>query len=294
MDTTYFPPVSSMSPQISVCSNEFYSSEDVNPGFLPVLPYQNGFSVPTLIPVTPNVTSTSLVQNPVTDLNQNLKPQLDLSEDPLMFSDIDVNYISRILMEEDIEEKFEQYPENPALLAAQKPFLEILESNSVPSPDQPPLPSINSSESPDDSFVDSLINYDCNCCDNSPFLDNANAVSFDLDQFFLLETNLNTVPVDYSSQSSFSSTNSNNTALDVLDFLDESLQTQPIWQFNKGVEEASKFLPNGEKLIIDLEANGISNSPPITIRPEKENEIAKEKEREREREREREKKKRNP
>lgn len=282
----YFPPVSSMSPQISVCSNEFYSSEDVNPGFLPVLPYQNGFSDSTLIPVTPNVTATSLVQNPITDLNQNLKPQLDLSEDPLMFSDIDFNYISRILMEEDIEEKFEQYPENPDFLAAQKPFLEILESNSLPSPDQPPLPSINSSESPDDTFVDSLINYDCNCCDNSSFLDNANAVSFDLDQFFSLETKLNTPPVDYSSQSSFSSTNSNNTASDVLDILDESLQTQPIWQFNKGVEEANKFLPNGEKLIIDLQTNRISNSPPVKIRPEKENKIAKEKEGEREREKE--------
>ncbi|KAJ4751175.1 GRAS family transcription factor [Rhynchospora pubera] len=268
----YFSQISPISPQTSqtsVSSNGFYFSEDQNSEFIPVLPYQDGFSDPTLIPVIPNVTTASLVQNPVMGLNQNLNPQSDLSEDPLIFSDIDLNYISRLLMEEDIDSKFEQYPENPALLAAEKPFLEILESSSVPFPGQSSLPSIISSENPDDSFASSLINDNGNSCDSSHFLvDNADTVSFDLDQIFSQETIINSIPIGYSSQSS-SSTNSNNTVLDVLDVLDESLKTQPVWQFNKRVEEVSRFAPK-EKLIINVEADGITNSLPIGINAEKE------------------------
>jgi GRAS domain family len=290
----YFPPVSPLSPQISVCSNEFYFSGDLNRTFLPVQLYQNGFSDLTPVPAMTNVRADPFVQNPVMNLKQNPKLQSDSSEDPLMFSDIDLNYISQMLLEEDIIDKFEQYPETPALLAEEERFREILQSDSVPSPDQPPLPSINSSESPDDSFVDSLINYECNCYDNIPLLDNANSVSFDLDQFFSLEANLNTVSADYSSSPSVSSSNSSNNALDVLDIYNE-LQNQPIWQFNKGVEEAGKFLPNGDKLIIDLDANRTCSTPPAKIRSEKETEIAKEKEKQKkragEREREREKEK---
>ncbi|KAJ3703313.1 hypothetical protein LUZ61_007018 [Rhynchospora tenuis] len=269
-ELNYFSQISPISPQTSVSSNGFYFSEDQNSGFLPVLPYQHEFSDPNLIPITPNVTTDILVQNPVMDLTHNLNPQSDSSEDPLMFSDIDLNYISRLLMEEDIDSKFEQYPENPALLAAEKPFLEILESSSVPFPGQPSLPSINSSENPADSFASSLITADGNSYDNSLFLvDNANTVSFDLDQFCSQETN--SIPIGYSSQSSFSSTKSNNTVLDVLDVLDESLKTQPVWQFNKRVEKVSRSIPK-EKLIIDVEADGITNSLPIEIKPEKEGE----------------------
>ncbi|KAJ3688462.1 hypothetical protein LUZ61_017626 [Rhynchospora tenuis] len=268
----YFSQISPISPQTPVSSNGFYFSEDQNSGFLPVLPYQHEFSDPNLIPITPNVTTDILVQNPVMDLTYNLNPQSDSSEDPLMFSDIDLNYISRLLMEDDIDSKFEQYPENPALLAAEKPFLEILESSSVPSPGQPSLPSINSSENPDDSFACSLVTDNGNSYDNSHFLvDNANTVSFDLDQFFSQETNVNSIPIGYSSHSSFSSTKSNNTVLDVLDVLDESLKTQPIWQFNRRVEEVSRFVPK-EKLIIDVEADGITNSLPLELKPEKEGE----------------------
>ncbi|KAJ4818032.1 GRAS family transcription factor [Rhynchospora pubera] len=272
------PPLSPISPQTCVSSstNHLYSSDD--------LPSHTGFYDLTQVLITPDpdVSTTSLLQTPLNgmDLNQHMNPQSDLSEDPLIFSDIALNYINSMLMEDDVDEKFEQYPENPALLAAQKPFLDILQSNSLSSPGQPPLPSIDSSESPDNSFADSLINYNCSSCDNdnSPFLvDNVNTWSFDLDQYFSLQTaTLNPHSVDYSSLSSISSANNDDTALDVLAFLDESLKTQPVWQFNKGVEEANRFLPNEEKLIIDVEANMISNSPPVNIIPEKiqENETA--------------------
>ncbi|KAL6616360.1 hypothetical protein ACP70R_038630 [Stipagrostis hirtigluma subsp. patula] len=70
-----------------------------------------------------------------------LQAQPDDSE---AFSDIVLGYINRMLMAEDIDEKFEHYPEHSALLAAEKPFLEILA-------DQPPSSGGSAVESPDGS-----------------------------------------------------------------------------------------------------------------------------------------------
>lgn len=46
-------------------------------------------------------------------------------EVPELSSDIVLSYISQILMEENMDDKFDVYPEDPALLAAEKPFYEI-------------------------------------------------------------------------------------------------------------------------------------------------------------------------
>ncbi|KAJ3668962.1 hypothetical protein LUZ60_010912 [Juncus effusus] len=262
----YFPPISPQNSQSSISSNDFFVSQDlINP--TPMAAHQNGFFDPTHFIQTQNSNPSSLIQTPLMNPNT----QLDSPEDPLIFSDITLNFISRMLMEEDIDEKFEQYPENPnpeLLAEAEKPFLEILGSNlsisnSIPSPNQPPLPSPNSSD--EESFANSLLNYD--------LIGNNSDNSFDLNEFFALNANLNPVLTAYSPQSSFSSPNSlsnnnNNNIVDVLDQFDE-LKNQPVSQFQKGVEEASKFLPNEEKLIIDLESHEFLNpSPkPLQLKP---------------------------
>ncbi|GJN17198.1 hypothetical protein PR202_gb04248 [Eleusine coracana subsp. coracana] len=67
-------------------------------------------------------------------------------DDSEAFSDIVLGYINRMLMAEDIDEKFEHYPEHGALLAAEKPFLEILA-------DQPASSGGSGVDSPDGSSV---------------------------------------------------------------------------------------------------------------------------------------------
>ncbi|XP_020113580.1 scarecrow-like protein 9 [Ananas comosus] len=189
-------------------------------------------------------------------------PQVDPSDDSEIFSDIVLSYIGRMLMEEDIDEKFDQYPEHPALLAAEKPFLEILGEQLPPSPDQPPL--YSNSESPNDSS--SNTNGNLNGVGSGGFVvdnsSNNNTWPYDPVEYYELQTH--PLFIDYSSQSSFSSTNSNGNPLEGLEETllstnpvpDLLIQTQPALQFQRGLEEASRFLPDENKLVIDLEANG--------------------------------------
>lgn len=170
--------------------------------------------------------STSTASNPT--WSQNL-------EDCEIISNIAIDYISRI-MEEDIDEKVSHYQEESAVVrAAAKPFYDILGQKYPSSPDAGrtravslPAP-IYSLESPYES---------CNSSCNQP------------------------VSVDWSSQPPFSSTSDSGsdftesfeepliTSTRVPEFLIESL---PAWNFRRGAEEAQKFLPVSEKLVIDME-----------------------------------------
>lgn len=153
-----------------------------------------------------------------------------------VLSDASLNYISRMLLEEDIDEKVSNYQEESAALrAAEKPFYDILGQAYPLSPDQPPLYSISGLESPEDSSGNKLWGFDPHEYQqplNHPF------------------------SADYSSQSSFSSSNS---VGNFVDPIEEPLvfgDSQSAWQFRKGVEEAWKFLPSNDKLVLDVEANG--------------------------------------
>uniref|UniRef100_A0A2N9J2N1 Uncharacterized protein n=1 Tax=Fagus sylvatica TaxID=28930 RepID=A0A2N9J2N1_FAGSY len=117
------------------------------------------------------------------------------------FSDAALNYISQILMEEDMEDKTCMLQESLELQAAEKSFYEVLGKKYPPSPEHR-LTLISS--------VDGLV--------DSP-----------------------------------SST---------LQVPDSYCESQSVWQFRKGVEEASKFLPSGSQFFVNLEANGLSYKEP--------------------------------
>ncbi|KAK1299165.1 Scarecrow-like protein 9 [Acorus calamus] len=172
------------------------------------------------------------------DLNPNLPVPVhvptsgpDSPEDHLIFSDIALKYISRMLMEEDVEENISCV--DPALKAAEKPFYDILGEKYPPSPDRPPLYVDHSVDSLDDSTHNSSSSV--SCVDNEYPIYRAQNSS-----------------VDYSSPSSFGSRGS-------VGAFEESpvysaggvTESQPMWQFQRGVEEASKFLPGRTSLAID-------------------------------------------
>ncbi|KAJ6820723.1 scarecrow-like protein 9 [Iris pallida] len=144
-------------------------------------------------------------------------------EDSDVFSDVVLSYISRMLMEEDVDEKVNAlYQESPAIRAAEKPFYDIL-GEKYPHDPYPSSTTTTTTESTDDRS-------------------NGGGGSSNSSNRWL-----------YSSQSSVSPSNSAGSVV-------ESPESQQAWHFRKGMEEARKFLPSYDKLVVDSEANGFSFS----------------------------------
>ncbi|KAH7667902.1 Transcription factor GRAS domain-containing protein [Dioscorea alata] len=222
-----------------------------------------------------------VIQNsPPAAVSSTMVAARDSSEDSEIFSDIALTYISRMLMEEDIDEKVNMYQQQAALRATEKPFYDILGQKYPypPSPDQPPLYSNHYLESPDDS-----INSHHYANPKHGTGSNSNGVMdhrYPYDSVCYPHMQLRPVSVD-----SLSSTPSIGSSCGSLDYSTQSnasnvaevaeeaqvssgswvsnlfVDSQPAWHFRKGVEEAKKFLPRDDKLVVDLEANGGSPYP---------------------------------
>ncbi|RLN40023.1 scarecrow-like protein 9 [Panicum miliaceum] len=190
--------------------------------------------------------------------------ETDNPEDWEFISDESLNYISRMLLEEDIDEKVSMYQaESAALHAAAKPFYDILGHKFPPSPGHQLIPW--SVESPSESgsnsctqsvastltsssiggAVDSNRRYDVGGCEH-------------LEAYGGL--------CGQSSQPIVGPSSDACSAVDVLEdplitngripeYLFESL---PTWDFRRGIEEAQKFLPVSNKLVIDLESSAVA------------------------------------
>ncbi|KAF0919391.1 hypothetical protein E2562_029338 [Oryza meyeriana var. granulata] len=216
-------------------------------------------------------------------------------DDSEAFSDIVLGYINRMLMAEDIDEKFEHYPVNADdLLAAEKPFLEILA-------DQSPYSGVSSVESPDGSSVANSCNSlsPCNCSSASDgpgavpqtpvlefptaaflqtpqlygdlipqggMVESSGAWPYDPTDFYQLQTNLVSEKL-LSQSSSFASSNGSSVTfsegfesllspagvLPDVGLNDFVVQSQQAMQFHRGLQEASRFLPDESKLVIDVD-----------------------------------------
>ncbi|KAK3034281.1 hypothetical protein RJ639_032216 [Escallonia herrerae] len=152
------------------------------------------------------------------------------------FSDEILRYISHILMEEDLEDKTCMLQESSDLQAAEKPFYDVLGEKYPPSPQQK-RPSFidHHSASPDDYFSE-------NCSNSVSSSSNGSAYS------------TNPSWINSPTDSIISQAHSPISPLQIRDLYNES---QSIWQFNKGVEEASKFLPSGNQLLLNTNGCGL-------------------------------------
>ncbi|OMO97203.1 Transcription factor GRAS [Corchorus olitorius] len=187
---------------------------------------------------------------PVSSLSHEEDPSDDCD-----FSDSVLRYISHILMEEDMEDKSCMLQESLDLQAAEKSFYDVLGKKYPPSPDQNPSFVYESGENPnsyDDSLVGNYNSFVDNCW-MQKLGDYGNGTSQAL-----------TLPVPSISKSSYCSSiasidgmmESPNSTLQVPDLNGE---IQSIWQFRKGVEEASKFIPRSEDLFGNLEVYGVES-----------------------------------
>ncbi|KAF8402932.1 hypothetical protein HHK36_011025 [Tetracentron sinense] len=216
----------------------------------------HNFMGPPLLPHDPNPSNLAPLSN--------VSPDEDSPED-CDFSDVVLKYISQMLMEEDMEEKTCMFQESSALQDEEKSFYDILGKKYPPSPNHP-LPRVDqNTESPDDNFVGNYSNYNSSSSTSNIKLVDPNWIC---DRGVSKSSHIQTLPVDYTSQStsqsSISSSNSFNYVVDglvdspvsTLRVPDLLIENESVWQFRRGVEQASKFLPNGNNLIVYPE-NGL-------------------------------------
>lgn len=165
------------------------------------------------------------------------------------FSDIVLSYISQMLMEEDMEDKTCMLQDSLDLQAAEKSLYEAIGEKYPPSPESVPSSCCTAhpmSGYPEDEF---------SCNVQIPNWSEYSTIS---------GTGSSSIHGS-TSQSSHSSSNSVLCSVDgpvdspssILQASDLVGDSQLIWQFRKGLEEASKFLPNGNEFLNNVELRGI-------------------------------------
>ncbi|XP_061365879.1 scarecrow-like protein 14 [Gastrolobium bilobum] len=216
---------------------------------------------PFLLPLDPNNAQIPASLSTIT--SEEYSDLLDETD----FSATVLRYINQMLMEEDLDEKACMFHDSLALQAAEKSLYEVIDE-AYPS-------SSVQVESPDDSLCSNFIDFSsCSTTSTSNSFE-SHWSNVDLTEYksSLLQTNF---PSDfvfqasstYRTQSSMNSTSSftvNNIGFlesSRAGFLDPNLlsKSEFLLQFEKGLEEAGKFLPKGNPLVIDLENTTFSPS----------------------------------
>ncbi|XWS07745.1 hypothetical protein CRYUN_Cryun41cG0017000 [Craigia yunnanensis] len=176
------------------------------------------------------------------------------------FSDVVLRYISQMLMEEDMEDKTCMFKESSAALqAAEKSFYEILGESYPPSPKYELEPFTDQNqESSDESHDQSCWRCSCAIISSS----SSNLVDPGCNHDLGEQRSLN-----FASQANSSNSSGNSTVNVVDGFVDSPVSiprlpeifsdSESVMQFRKGFEEASRFLPNGGNLFVEVESDGL-------------------------------------
>ncbi|KAL2328760.1 hypothetical protein Fmac_022187 [Flemingia macrophylla] len=224
-------------------------------------PFELGFmDDPFLLPPDPNA-----AQNPVF-----LSTEEDSPFDEADFSATVLRYINQMLMEEDLEQKPCMFNDSLALQAAEKSFYEVI-GETYPSYSSPVQ---NSQDSPDESS--SFISYGSSGATTSTI----NSVESRWNNVDLTDYKLSMMqtplPADFvfqtSSTQSSLNTNGNCVVKDSGSVTSSGFlapgstpvfsKSESVLQFERGVEEASKFLPKVNPLVFDLENPSFVKVPP--------------------------------
>ncbi|KAI3450374.1 hypothetical protein Pfo_007039 [Paulownia fortunei] len=200
-------------------------------------------------------------------------------------SDPVLKFLNQILVEENMEEKPSMFHDPLALRAAEKSLYEVIGQKYPPSPYNPVNYGDQSSESPD-SFFGSSGDYTSSSIARSSSIDpqwivDPGEYNSSVEQGHLQDYLSNSF-LQVSSQSSFGTVNSSydnaNTQMNSIGntSLLQNLfsDSESILQFKRGMEEASKFLPTSNQLIIDLDKYVLPEksediTPAVVIKVEK-------------------------
>lgn len=180
------------------------------------------------------------------------------------FSDAVLTYISQILMEEDMEDKTCMLQDSLDLQAAEKSFYEVIGEKYPPSPLGNQSFINPNDRGGDNNFSVNYGTFHCNDGDLSSIFTN-NSILGNLGEVPHQNFQGNNI-----SQSSYSSSNSVISSVEapvdspnsILQVPDLNSESRSIWQFHKGVEEASKFLPSENELFANLDVANFSTRVP--------------------------------
>lgn len=176
------------------------------------------------------------------------------------FSDVVLKYISQMLMEEDMEDKTCMFQESAALQAQEQSLYELIGKKYPSPPDDPTIPCADQKlESPDSSHTlqDSSYSISTSTSTITTLADPGSGWNSDSGDY-------KSPPVASQSTSQSSYGSSYGASNVVEGFVDSPMSTprvhetfneiESVMQFKRGFEEASKFIPNADSLIVDLES----------------------------------------
>ncbi|KAL2486457.1 Scarecrow-like protein 14 [Abeliophyllum distichum] len=257
-----------MDPQFSEMHNTMngfgFDDETVLPSFEQshdqVNGYKDDFSLDLNIADIPFLSFNQSLENFTPSLSGSYEVESPDDQD----SDPVVKYLNQILIEENMDDKPSMFHDPLALQAAEKSLYEVLGQKYPPSPHQQSDYFNHSSES-QDTFFRSSSEYTNSSTNGTNSIDpqwvvDPGELNSSVEQTQLLDTASKSATKS-SSQWSFGSVNSfnDNINIKVSSFENTSLipnlfsDSESILQFKRGMEEASKFLPPSNQLIIDLD-----------------------------------------
>lgn len=186
-------------------------------------------------------------------------------QDDCDFSDAVLSYIDQMLMEEDMEDKTHMLQESLDFQAKEKSFYEVLGKKYPPSPHQESSLISPYGESADGySYVNQHDSLTSSSSGSGYLIDvvDPSWINSRVDYGASLVSCHSTYSV---SKSSISSSNSLHNIIDEfsespvspLQVRDVYSESQLVWNFRKGIDEASKFLATGSKLLVDVGINGL-------------------------------------
>ncbi|GAA0165634.1 hypothetical protein LIER_20983 [Lithospermum erythrorhizon] len=220
------------------------------------------------------------VSLPSLDTSRDINSPDDHESDPVL------KFLNQILLEENMEEKPSMFHDPLTLQAAEKPFYDAIGRNYLPSPtlDHPTYVDVNAT-SPDSFFgstsensttssssggrpLDHLWNVDPggNKLLMDPTQPSTRAAELSLTYSQPLVNPINSCSRSYDRQTDFSTIT--NLVPDIFS------DSESILQFQKGMEEAMKFLPTNNQLIIDLDQYALppkseEGPPKVLVKKEK-------------------------
>ncbi|CAN6471766.1 unnamed protein product [Victoria cruziana] len=243
--------------------------------------FMNGFKVEEPfqdVPlILPDPRPSNFPAPPSTDASSVPPTDSELPDDCELLSDVLLNYIREMLMDENVEEQSYVHEENSALQAAEKPFYDILGEKYPPSPDHHPLYQGDGSESPDD--ISGCTEDATNSHQAGSHISGSSSSGSDSNWIpdhvayphqHELVSPVSTLSINYSGKSSFNSPLG--IRLDKLEGCEETLiekfrlpdffDESHVWQFRRGMEEASKLLPNSN-ISFKLETNEVPSDSKV-------------------------------
>ncbi|KAB1201809.1 Scarecrow-like protein 33 [Morella rubra] len=239
--------------------------------FLPPDQYPSNFSPPIAVGSEAKPDALSVAADGLNPPSMDTSPGGHSSSDDSEFSETVIKFMSQILMEENLEDKPCMFYDPLGLQVTEKSFYDALGQKYPPSPNQYQPPPYNNGnvETPEDVFSGSSGNNGTGTTSNSAststssdplWMGDVEDSKSSFPQSTLSGDSMFQLNLESNGGSKFLANPSNgvpNYMGGGIELLAQNIfkDSETLLQFRRGLEEASRFLPRGSQLVMDLEKN---------------------------------------